>query len=175
MISRLCLLAFVSGMLSAPGAQAGCEESSRSVVPGGEEFFLVCQSHKGSPLQYVLTKFISDQAVHGVLSFRAGKKGFFCARRVSGNTTCHASNFGLLPVGRFQRADGYEYEITNLQQTKPMKNPEVSYPRGNRIDTSSGCYLGVKNKSILLGIDPEQPYGVSNCIVVLEEALPVHL
>lgn len=175
MISRLCLVAFVSGTLLVAGAKAACEESNRSAAPGGDEFFLICQSHKTSPIKYVLSTFISDQAMHGVLSFRAGRKGFFCARHLSGQTTCHPSNFGLLPVGRFEGPDGYEYEITELNQTKPMKNPEISYPRDNRIDASSGCYFALKRKTILLGINPEEPYGINDCIVVLEQALPAHL
>ena len=167
MISKRCWFALTLWVFGSAHALASCEESSRSSTPGGQEFFVICQSHDADPVKYVLTKFISDDAVYGVLSFRAGRQGFYCASEDGQRPVCHASNFGLIPAGDFGSARGYDWVINELAAIEPVSRPELSHPRDNRIDSSTQCYVAVKDKTITLGIRRDDPYGLERCLVAL--------
>lgn len=164
-ITLLCAAA-----LACSAAQAVCEESSKANL-GSEEFFVVCQSALASPLSYTLTKFIADDRSHGMLRFRAGRQGFFCASHSGEEPICHASNFGLLPKGTIKSANGYDYTVVDLASLEPVTNPEASFPRSNRPKDDSACYFALKKKSILLGINLDNPFGLSQCLIALEGAL----
>lgn len=171
MTSKLwAIFLFCAVALLCSAAQAVCEESSKTKL-GSEEFFVVCQSALTNPLSYTLTKFISDNASYGVLRFRAGRQGFFCASHSAVESTCHTSNFGLLPKGAIKSEDGYEYTVVDLQNLEPVTNPEASYPRSNRPKDDSACYFALKKRSIVLGINLDNPFGLSQCLIALEGAL----
>lgn len=171
MISKLQAITILcAAALGCSAAGAVCEESSRTNL-GSEEFFVVCQAASTSPLSYVLTKFISDDSSYGLLRFRAGRQGFFCASYSGAEPTCHASNFGLLPKGTIKSTDGYDYTVVDLASLEPVTNPEASYPRSNRPQDDSACYFALKKQSIVFGINLDNPFGLSQCIIALEGAL----
>ena len=157
----------ITFLLLGGSALANCEESSRSATGDDSEFFIVCQSSEADPVSYVLTKFISGLQSHGVLRFQAGRKGFFCAVQGAGSPICHASNFGLVPDGEFKSSHGFTWVIRKLEAIEPVSNPEFSFPRNNRIDSATDCYIAVKAQTVTMGVRKSAPYGVERCLISL--------
>lgn len=168
MISKLNGLVAIVLVLCSASAIATCEESSRSST-GVEEFFVICQAADG-PMKYVLTQFISEEVSHGILSFRVGRKGFFC-HSDSQDTTCHPSNFGAIPDDDFTSARGFTYRVQSIAGLDPVSRADVSFPRNNRITNDLPCYFAIKGKAITLGINSQDLYGLRDCLILLETEL----
>lgn len=157
-------------LLYTSNAFAVCEQSSR-ITNTKEEFFLICNSSlKG--INYTLTQYFGTSDFQGVLRFGKGNKGFFCVNSIE-DSVCHISLGGAIPKINTKTTKDYKLIINDIRKIKVIENQSFSYPRSNIIDQGTPCYLGISNlnKEIYLGINEDDLFSLSECIIRLEDYL----
>jgi hypothetical protein len=157
-------------LLYTGNAFAVCEQSSR-VTNTKEEFFLVCNSSfKG--INYTLTQYFGTSDFQGVLRFGKGNKGFFCINSI-GDSVCHVSLGGAIPKINTKITRNYNLIIDDISKFTAIKNKTTIHPKSNIIDGNTPCYLGTSDleKEIYLGVNKDDLFSLSECIVRLEEYL----